>query len=83
VFNSESVTTGNLGGLTLTCPADHPYVLGGGGDWNAHNPNGGPYISGDFPDTNAFPNDWYVVGDNPSGSGINPDTLFGWALCSQ
>jgi hypothetical protein len=83
VESTQSVSAGNIGALTLTCPAAEPYVTGGGSDWDVHNPPGGPYISGSFPETFVFPQVWRVVADNPTGSGIDPDTLFGYAICSS
>jgi hypothetical protein len=72
-----SVPVGGLGGVVVTCPADHPYVLGGGGRWEYVIASAGPYISSSYPiDTG----NWFVLGANNTS---NPDTLEGWAICAK
>jgi hypothetical protein len=75
--NSENVPNGQFGQVVATCPAHHPYVLSGGGLWDATFAGTGPYLSSSYPINTG---NWNVAGWNNSGS---PDTLETWVICAK
>lgn len=77
---SESVDAGSFGQVFVICPADHPYVLGGGGLWDGNFLGIGPYISNSYPVNTG---NWHVSGWNPQNDPAGANTLEGWAICAK
>lgn len=79
VDNFQLVDTNGIGDSVAFCPADHPYVIGGGGNWTEI-PSGqipGPILSTSEPfGTGA----WRARGVNTSGELNN---LEAWAICAK
>jgi Collagen triple helix repeat (20 copies) len=85
VTNSVSVAFGGASPVTVTCPASHPYILGGGAGWDFYFTNGGPYIFYNGPELGPGAVGWTAAGANPSNDAVTPftDTLHVWAICSE
>jgi hypothetical protein len=70
----------------LSCPPDHPYALGGGGDdyYVGSGESGNAALIADEPDVNGgsyYPDGWYVATD-PAPAGT-AEILKVWVTCSK
>jgi len=91
---SETLSEDSYATEDVECPADHPYVLGGGGGFDVlvTTDGGGPYVTQSFPVINGYgggngtpaeegySNGWAVFAENVSGIS---DTLTVWAICAE
>jgi hypothetical protein len=77
VSNFTNVDSQGFGQEIADCPADHPYVVGGGGLWTDLPSSPGPAISQTFP---FGPGGWAVEGFNNT-AGLN--VLEAWAICAK
>lgn len=75
-----------VGTATALCPADHPYVLGGGGDAASHQSpvkfsgpvsGGGEPVTGPESTRTDLPNGWQV------GLADQSVVAFAWAICAK
>lgn len=91
---TETLPPDYYGTEVATCPADHPYVLGGGGGFDelVTTGNGGPNITESVPEINGIvggdstsdeesnSNGWAVFAENLTGIS---DDLTAWAICAE
>lgn len=84
-LNVTEVTTGNSGGGAPTiavaaCPADHPYVLGGGYEEAGGSSDGEVYVNEPQYNFGQAPDGWVVYS---TGDSIPMNSLFAYAICAK
>jgi hypothetical protein len=93
VSNNEVLKPGTYSTWVVTCPAGHPYVLGGGGGFDEIDTStNGPYITSSEPEIggyngptgpdeeSGYEDGWVVFAENPT---TITDSLTVWAICSE
>jgi hypothetical protein len=72
VGNPTSIGPGSWGAASVSCPASHPQISGGGGSTSAFDIF--------FTDSRPSGQGWFVGGKNTGGS---TQTLTAWAVCAS
>jgi hypothetical protein len=83
VSRSLNAFAGSVASLFVQCPADHPYVLGGGTHWNVLPNTGVPFTSNSNPETGILPQGWSAAGFNPSDDPAGTNAFFVFAICAK